>query len=135
MAKSGRAISGIGGPWQQVTLAREALGLQDRPTDIASREDLFALEQSRLVVPPSLANGKVVCRKPTETDLPLIRQWRAAYHVEALGAKPSAAVDQRAAGEIRASYEARTSWVLTDREQVVAYTGFNATLPDMVQIG
>src|SRR2546427_598035 len=55
--RSGRAVAGFSGPWDQVVAARQALGLEDRGARRDSREDLYTLDLRQLVVPPALAAG------------------------------------------------------------------------------
>jgi hypothetical protein len=54
LEKSGRAVRGFSGPWEQVVAARRTLGLDGRAAVLDSREDLFALDLSNLVVPQAL---------------------------------------------------------------------------------
>jgi predicted GNAT family acetyltransferase len=130
-----RRVTGFSGPWSEVVVAREALGFADLPAMTEGKEHLFTLDLDELRVPPALAAGEVVCRMPEEAELALLTEWRIAYHLEALGAVPSEELRQRAQSEIAGLHEARQSWVLTRADRLVAYTGFNATLPAVVQIG
>lgn len=131
VAASGRRPHGFLGPWVEVGAARAALGFSGAPADMDSREDLYELDLAALVVPPRLAAGELVCRAADAADLPLLARWRAAYHVEALGAAPGPATDEAARTEVhRWGF-----WVLVDAGAVVAMTSFNARLPDMVQVG
>src|SRR2546429_227446 len=62
--RSRRAVTGFSGPWTQVVAARAALGLAAAPAVQDSRDDLYALDLDRLVVPKPLASGEVRCRHP-----------------------------------------------------------------------
>lgn len=132
---SGRAITGFSGPWSQVVAARTALGLAAAPATKDSRDELYALELHRLVVPPPLANGAVRCRHPQAEDLELLVEWRARFSVEALGAADGPDLRRASRADVLLQHERGTDWVLCDHGTPVAYAVFNAMLPDIVQIG
>ncbi|MBI1735419.1 MAG: GNAT family N-acetyltransferase [Candidatus Rokubacteria bacterium] len=133
--RSGRRVGGLVGPWAQVVAARAALGLGDQPTRLASREILYALALGNLVVPPALASGAVACRRPTDEDLPLIVAWRTAYNVEANRVPADGAGRERARAEAERWHAERVQFLLTRDGEPVAYSAFNAHLPEMVQVG
>ncbi len=132
---SGRPIAGLVGPWEQVEAARHSLGLVDQATAMDSCEDLFTLSYSDLVVPSGLADGSLVCRAPRVDEFTLLSKWGFDYAVEALNfeAGDALAKSSRKSVELQASNE--TLYILLDRGTPVCRTGFNATLPDSVQIG
>ncbi len=132
VARTGRAVIGITGPWVQVVATRAALGLADAHAAMASREDLFALALADLRVPPALGDGRWLCRHFEEADRDELVAWQLAYEAEALGAKHTADDVERK----RAAFDPRgDKWVLVVDGQRVARAMFNATLPDCVQIG
>ena len=131
-ARSGRAVKGFSGPYAQVVAARAALGFAQRPAQIDSREDLFALALDELRVPVALADGRWSCRHPIAADRALLARWSYEYEIEALGFEHTAEREQQALE----SYELATSaWLLVVDGEPVARSGFNAELPDCVQIG
>jgi len=129
--RSGRPVTGLSGPFAQMVAARAALGFEHAPASFDSRDDLFALALSDLRVPGPLADGSWLCRPPRSGEIALLSKWRAAYSVELLGATPGPELDERA----RAEMETADGWLLTVDERPCAYSGFNARLPDVVQIG
>lgn len=130
--RSGRGVNGFSGPYALVVAARAALGLADRKAALDTREDLFTLALSELRVPAPLAEGRWICRHPIVEDRDTLARWAYAYQVEALGATPSPARE----AETLAKFELRPSaWVLAVDGRPVAQSGFNAQLPDAVQIG
>jgi RimJ/RimL family protein N-acetyltransferase len=133
--RSGRAVEGLVGPWAQVVAARAALGLADAPTRLDRREDLFTLDLGALRVPPPLADGRVRCRRATADDVPLLADWRYGYELETIGREPGEATRRIADDGVRAGVAAGTQWILEHSGDRVATSTFNATLPDMVQIG
>jgi RimJ/RimL family protein N-acetyltransferase len=133
--RSGRPVAGLLGPWPQVITARDALGLRNRPTRQMSREILYALVLRDLVVPAMLGSGAVRCRRSEPDDLKLLAEWRAAYNVEANGRPDDAENPIRSRAEIEHWHTTGVSFVLTRDEVPVAYSAFNAHLPDVVQVG
>lgn len=132
VARTGRAVAGITGPWAQVVAARAALGLTDRRAAMNSREDLFALSLADLCVPPALADGRWTCRRFEQADRDELVAWQLAYEVEALGATRTAEDEAR----MRAAFDPRgDKWVLVVDGQRAARAMFNARLPDCVQVG
>lgn len=128
---NGRKIAGISGETEQVRTAREVLGIGDVACDLDEAEQLYALDLASLSL-GGLADGRI--RLVSDPDLDLIAIWRVAYHREVLGA---AAAKANMAG--RADAEAMIGSgqyrMLEQRGKPVAMTGFNATMPDCVQIG
>jgi ribosomal protein S18 acetylase RimI-like enzyme len=135
VAQSGRSVSGIAGPTEQVVAARTALGLDDRPGPKFGREQLFALELAALVVPAALADGRWTCRPPRDDELELVVGWRVQFMIEALHRAPGAGLRDEAAATMGVVHERRSHWLLFDAGRPVAYSAFNAALPDIVQIG
>lgn len=133
--RSGRGVTGLVGPWSQVTAVRAALGLDDRATRQDSREILYALALADVEVPAALTSGAAACRRSRPDDLPLLSDWRAAYNVEANGLAMTAEARAQAERETRQWHDEGVSFVLTAHDAPVAYSAFNAALPDTVQVG
>ncbi|HEX9487573.1 MAG TPA: GNAT family N-acetyltransferase [Gemmatimonadales bacterium] len=133
--RSRRTVTGFSGPWSQVVAAREALGLGAAPTTKDSRDELYVLDLTRLVVPQELASGTLRCRHPTESELELLVDWRVRFAVEALGATDGPDLRQASTDDVRLQHERGTDWLLLAGAAPVSYSVFNAMLPDIVQIG
>lgn len=129
--ETGRRVNGLLGPWTAVERTRAALGLDSTPVTHASREDLFELSLDQLRVPGALAFGAVHCRHARADELRLLTAWRVAYKREAMGESDhgSAAVD------VERARQDGTDWVLEAAGEPVAFSTFNARLPDVVQVG
>jgi RimJ/RimL family protein N-acetyltransferase len=134
-ATTGREVRGILGPWEQVVRVRRSLGFDETPTSLASRETLFHLPLDRLRVPPSLEAPGILCRHVEARDLPSMIDWRISYTIETLGAVAGDALRAQSTREITTAVERRSCWLLEVDGVAVAYSGINATLPDIVQIG
>src|SRR5256886_7960232 len=133
--RSRRAVTGFSGPWTQVVAARAALGLDAAPAVQDSRDDLYALDLDRLVLPAPLASGVVRCRHPEPGELELLVQWRASFSVESLGATDGPDLRRASQADVELQHARRADWVLVHDTTPVAYSVFNAMLPEMVQIG
>jgi ribosomal protein S18 acetylase RimI-like enzyme len=135
VAHSGRAVTGISGPAEQVAAARTALELDARPAPKFGREELFALGLPDLVVPAPLADGRWTSRPPRHDELDLVTGWRVDFMVEALHRAAGAGLRDEAAAEVRMLHERKLDWLLLDAGRPVAFSAFNAALPDIVQVG
>jgi uncharacterized protein len=133
--RSGRAVSGLVGPWAQVSAARTALGDDGARVRLSSHEDLFALDLTEIVVPAPLADGRVRCRRPEAAELPLLVDWRIAYDVEISNGADTPALRQATVVDIARLHARGATWVLTAGGGPVAYSAFNAQLPEIVQGG
>lgn len=134
-ASAPRAVSGLIGPYEQLILARRALGLDGKRPAIDSRDGLYALDLEGFVPPKALAGGGLAFRPGQPTDRTPLVAWRRAYHIEVLGATAGPRLDATARTEFDEAVAARRLYVLTHDGKPVATTAFNAALPDMVQIG
>ena len=136
VARTGRDLAGLLGPWDQVEAARAALDAADRPTTMSSREDLFWLELAELHVPPALASGEVVLRPTVDADFELATAWRVDYSQETLGLAPGDELRRHARTTIEWLQAEGNQFLLESRDgRPLAYTAFNARLPDCVQVG
>jgi GNAT superfamily N-acetyltransferase len=134
-AASGRAVTGLAGPAAQVPVARAALGLEDAPTKVDGVDWMYGLDLPELVVPPALARGHVTCRPPKPEEREILCDWRMGYDIELLGAIDTPEARRYSADFLDRQIAESNAWVLLDRGQLVSLSAFNATLPDMVQLG
>jgi ribosomal protein S18 acetylase RimI-like enzyme len=133
--RSGRVVSGVVGPWAQVSAARAAFGDDSARVRLSSYEDLFALDIADMSVPSALSDGRVRCRRPEANELSRLVEWRVAYDVEISNATDTQALRDATAVEIARLHARGATWVLTAGGEPVAYSAFNAQLPDIVQVG
>ena len=132
---SGLKVTGFSGPLDQVRRARAALGLADADTAADGDEWLYALELSELVVPAALSSGTIVCRPPRPEERDTLCAWRLAYDIETLGGTDSDEHRRRSAEFLDAQITAGDAWVAVDDGAIVSLSAFNASLPDIVQLG
>jgi len=136
--ESGRRVNGINGPWAHAVAAREALGLEEAPMRLLSREVLYALDLSDLVVPDALASGRVRCRRSDRTDLSELTTWRTTYRMELEGYEDGPELRASARQDVENLNAEGRDFVLVagdDAGRRLAYSAFNAALPDVVQVG
>lgn len=128
---AGRMVTGAIGPVASVRPMLAALDLADRPTLKDEDEPGFALDLGGLLIPE---HARAVLVPATHEHLAQLVDWRTAYLNETLGT-PATEAPARAAADID-GYIARGSHrILMVAGQPVAMTGFNAALPEIVQVG
>jgi uncharacterized protein len=132
---SGRGVSGISGPYAQVSLARTALGMASRSAHLDSREVLMALDLALLRVPNCVSNKEVAIRRATSDDLANLAQWRFEYEIEACGLPASEEARGVAMDKVRVAQVDGMVWLAVSGDEKLAMSMFNAAVPDCVQIG
>lgn len=131
-----RPVRGILGPLGQTDEARKLLGRSRAPVLKASREDLFALRLDRLEVPEHLAAGRWTSRRPRRDELATLVDWRVLSVTETgAAAQPDERTRADADEVIRSLDRDGALWVLEVDGRIVSMNSYNATMPDMVQIG
>lgn len=134
VARSGRDLTGLIGPWEQVCAAQRAVAA-GRATRLCSHDGLYALDLSALVRPPALDAPGMRCRATRGDDLDVVAAWRVAYEVELLGAPDTAEHAARVRGDVARQHAEGSLWLLERDGKPVATSAFNARMPDVVQIG
>ena len=127
---AGRRVIGIAGSRAVARALQRAGGLSGAPAKLDADEPQFLMSLDALRVPEGPGRLIPLAHAPRAQ----MEGWRIAYDVEALG---EAEDDARArGGAILEAYLAADSHrVLMVGDEAVAMTGFNATLPDIVQVG
>jgi ribosomal protein S18 acetylase RimI-like enzyme len=134
VARSRRQVTGFFGPAGQVQVARAALGLADAPSAIDEAESLYALDLTDLRVPAEPVD--VTCRAPSPDERELLVAWRRAYDIEVCGGTDSEDARARSAGFLDAQLAKGDVRVAIRADGVlVSSSAFNASLPDIVQLG
>jgi GNAT superfamily N-acetyltransferase len=132
---SGRAVKGFSGPSAQVRRARQVLGLSTAAALLDCDEALYALDLDALVVPAALSEGTLTCRRARSEEQHVVGTWRHAYLVEVAAGEDSEDGKQAAIKAAAGSIAAGHWWLAFAGRQPVALAGFNASLPDIVQLG
>jgi uncharacterized protein len=133
VAASGRRTTGVLGPYDQARTAAEALGAREAAHE--GRELLYALDLRALRIPEALASDRVRWRRPRESELPLLIDWRADYVLEAQVEDPGPDLRARCAVAVELLHADGADFVLEDAGRLVAYCCYNARTTEAVQIG
>jgi uncharacterized protein len=133
VAASGRRTTGVLGPHAQARAAAEALA----PARIADegRELLYALDLRELRLPDALASNRVRCRRPQQSELALLTDWRADYVLEARVEEAAPDLRARCAVSIELLHADGADFVVECGGSPVSYCCYNARTAEAVQIG
>jgi GNAT superfamily N-acetyltransferase len=129
-ALAGRTVAGLMGTGPELRPLLDALGLGGARLALEEDEPQFALDLEDLVVPDGPGHLLPLARLEAGTRL----AWRRDYCIELLGSPPEQA-GETAARDIAAYLADDTHRVLCDGDTPLAMTGFNAVLPEIVQVG
>ena len=137
LGASGRTISGLTGPYEQVVAARRALRAAEWPVAVDAPEGLFGLDLKDLRVPDAVVSGAARCRRPRDEEMGFLSAWRAAYRRESLGEPEGDENVKAARDDVQELHASGSHFVLEVQGQgdPVAYSAFNARLPEIVQVG
>jgi predicted GNAT family acetyltransferase len=116
----------------QAEVMRNAFGLTDKVTTMDDVEPLFALDLENLVVSP---NDGAMLRKPAKRDIPLLNEWGYDYLIETGLREAGPATRDSVQDDVARRMDGGKLRLLIVSGKPVAQTGFNAVLPDSVQIG
>jgi GNAT superfamily N-acetyltransferase len=127
---AGAGVAGVIGPAGQVTALVAALGLGKAGREMDRVESGFVLDLNNLIIP----EGPGVLAALEAVDAGVLAAWRATYLTEVTGTPPDRAARQ-APADIERWRTAKSHYVLLEAGVPVAMSGFNAVLPDVVQVG
>ncbi len=133
--ESGLPVNGVIGQRDQVGACLRSPRLRERPARRADNETLYGLDLDALRVPEALAAGTMSVRPIRADDLPLLTAWRVAYLTEAFNLEADDRTRAEAASEMASSLAEKRGWVAESDGAIRAFSGFNAALPDVVQVG
>ena len=129
-------IKGILGPDLQAQQILTYLNPLPENLMLSRLEICYHLTLKNMIYPPRLNDGTWRCRLANRQDLDVLIPWQIAYDVEALQ------IDSRQTDtsdivqkELTKRIARAEIFVLEDRGQCVARADYNATLPDIHQIG
>jgi RimJ/RimL family protein N-acetyltransferase len=133
--RSGRELSGLAGPRDQVDGVLRALVPEARLALKDSHEKLYGLELDSLRIPGALASGRVTCRRPRDSELDLVSAWRAEFSVESLNLEDGEDLRAASRADVLRQHADGVVWIALDGDRPVSHSAFNARLPGAVQIG
>jgi GNAT superfamily N-acetyltransferase len=126
----GQMLIGILGPQAAARALEAAAGLQPAPRSLDHDEPHFTLDLTALHFPPGPGTLIPLDQAPE----PVVREWMLDYQLTALNT-PADLAPERVEDAYRRMVAADSHRVLMDEKTPLAMTGFNAMLPDIVQIG
>jgi ribosomal protein S18 acetylase RimI-like enzyme len=127
----GRYLYGVLGESDQSEGFLDATGLQDQPMAMAGAEPSYGLALADLRMP---ASDGISLIPITEDTRALAIAWRASFRGEAMGT-PAAQRVEKASADVSGFILKDSHRLLVQDGMPMAMTGFNARLPDIVQIG
>ncbi|TCT42113.1 putative GNAT family acetyltransferase [Martelella mediterranea] len=128
-----RPVAGVIGPDAEVVDALRVLDPGPIGFAINRGETLFSLSVGRLAMPAPRPEHVSVTHW-SNVDQELLHAWLLVYRREAMGQKPTSALEKAVAAEVR-DPDALERFVLLVNDVPVALAGFNARLPEMLQLG
>jgi len=126
-----RPVIGVIGDAMQVRQIIRNAGWQGRAAGFDDDEPAFSLDLAALIL-PKLPDSALVPLAQVDRDVAV--GWRRAYLLETPGLI-TGDVDRQARNDVERYLQRDSHRVLLWRDQPVAMTGFNAMLPEVVQIG
>ncbi|MCF2904740.1 GNAT family N-acetyltransferase [Octadecabacter sp. CECT 8868] len=127
---TGRTITRIVAPLACARGIQAALGFIDAPTTLDIPDQQFLLNLTDMVVPEGASRLEYLREEHVET----VTEWMTDYQATILGT-PLSDAPKIARENVEASLESQNRVVLIQDSALVSTTAFNATLPDIVQVG
>ncbi|HBN52192.1 MULTISPECIES: GNAT family N-acetyltransferase [Thalassospira] len=130
-----KPVSGVFGDADAAQDMLCQLGLEDAAYAINVSDVLYELDLSNLIVPQNARADDFQMVDAEKIDRNTLLRWLRAYEIEALGAEDTPSLDSKIASRLVHALDARTMWGLIVDGKTVSLSGFNAIVPDMVQVG
>lgn len=134
-AAATRPVAGVLGDDDQVQAVLDIVGAAEGDCALHAREGLYALGLDELRMPRIRRAEALDIIVAREAGRDVLSDWIRAFEIEALGKTPGPALESVVADRVDAFMGLDSLWVLTDGGRPVCLSGFNATLPEIVQIG
>ena len=116
----------------QADVMRESFGLMGAPTTMDDCEPLFSLDLENLIIPQSF---ELVLRHPEAADMLMLFEWGYDYMIETGLREAGEDTKEASKQDVTRRIESGKLRLLLHNGKPVAQTGFNAVLPDSVQVG
>ena len=130
-----RPICGILGDERQAKIVIDLLEINPSSFTLNATDGLYQLELSKIIVPNKSTFGYQL-KKAKYCDPYILKKWLTDYHVEALEADLSNPISVESINNsIKDAFNRDDLWTLEHNNIPLSLCGFNASLPDIVQIG
>ncbi|CDZ78503.1 putative acetyltransferase [Legionella massiliensis] len=131
-----RPIAGILGEESQASFVIEKLALESSLFAVNYQEKLFLLNLEKMLRPKAIETYNCSIKTIQDCEVDTMKEWLIAYQIEALGQEESdLGLEESILNEIQDKQLNENRWVLFVDNTPVSLCGFNASLPDIVQIG
>ncbi|MFS8180241.1 GNAT family N-acetyltransferase [Pseudovibrio denitrificans] len=130
-----RPIAGMVGDGEQTLYVLDQLGLPNEAYITNRSEGLYQLALEDLQLPDKALAEHFKLIPTSAADTQLLFDWLKAYELEAFGGEPSEEHDEHIRNRVSQMQEGDFAWVLLNDGEPVSLSGFNATLPEIVQVG
>lgn len=128
-------IAGVLGPGEQASRVIARLAITADACAFFATDDLYSLSLEDLVEPATAVPGLDRIESVATISPAVFGKWLRAYEIEALGREDNAHLTREVERQVAHMQDAQDLWVLMIGDKPVAMSGFNARLPDCVQIG
>jgi len=128
-------IGGIIGENAFVLRAISELELENHQYNVNRKETLYTISASQLKRPSQLDENRHYLIPLQQLDKDILFQWLWDYEIEAMHQVPGDALKHHVNLRIDRFMQDEDCWALLQNEEPVALCGFNARIPDMVQLG
>lgn len=130
-----RSICGILGDERQAKIVIDLLGINPPSFALNAIDGLYQLLLSKIIVPIKITSDYQL-KKAKYCDPYILKKWLTDYHIEALGADLSNPDSVESINNsINDAFNRDDLWTLDHNNIPLSLCGFNASLPDIVQIG
>lgn len=130
-----RPVAGILGADEQAKVVINKLLLSDEAYATNRSEGLYVLDLDTLSVPEKFDFSKAEMIDACKVDRAILTRWIKAYAIEALGSEDNEALNEHVESRVNRTINGTDCWALLIDGEPVSLSGFNARLPDIVQIG
>lgn len=130
-----RPIAGILGENSQAEIVMSGLNILNQKYAVNRSEGLYVLDLTSLSFPSKYTENNYDVIEAGGLEKSLLIEWLRAYDIEALGAVDNVDLDTHVENKVDRLIKDSNCWVLIINGRPVSLSGFNASLPDIVQIG
>ncbi|WP_057463852.1 GNAT family N-acetyltransferase [Pseudovibrio sp. POLY-S9] len=130
-----RPVAGMVGDGEQASFVLNKLNFPANAYNTNRSEGLYQLALEDLQLSEKATSDQFSLIPTSEADTLLLFDWLKAYELEAFDGEASEEHDKHITNRVMEMQKSGNAWVLLDREQPVALSGFNATLAEIVQVG
>lgn len=134
-ASATRPVAGALGDPSQVQAVLDRLGVAEPDCAVDAWEDLYALPLDALRPPDGAEGGPLRVALAREAGRDLLTDWIRGFEIEGLSTAPGPKLEAIVVERVDGFMTRDDIWVLVDGDQPVCLCGFNAALPEIVQIG